>query len=115
MRQISFALTTPQFIAGTKTVTRRNGWIKLKAGDRLMAVEKGMGLKRGEKVKKLGVIEVVSVKRETLKDIYHEHEGAKREGFPDWTEWAFIEFYCKVNKVLPGSPVTRIEFKKVAG
>lgn len=31
MRNISFALTTPQFLAGNKTVTRRMGWKFLKA------------------------------------------------------------------------------------
>ena len=33
MRNISFALTTPQFKARTKTVTRRKGWLMLQPGD----------------------------------------------------------------------------------
>lgn len=50
-RNISFALTTPQFRARTKWVTRRLGWLFLKPGDTLMGVEKGMGLKiNGETV-----------------------------------------------------------------
>ena len=32
-RNISFALTTPQFLDGSKDVTRRNGWLMLKTGD----------------------------------------------------------------------------------
>ena len=45
---ISFSLTTPQFRDGTKDVTRRLGWTFLKPGDRLCAVVKAMGLKKGE-------------------------------------------------------------------
>lgn len=47
MRSISFSLTTPQFLDGTKDVTRRLGWEKIKAGDTLRAVKKAMGLKTG--------------------------------------------------------------------
>ena len=46
---MSFMLTTNQIIDETKDVTRRNGWENLKPGDRLRAVEKAMGLKKGEK------------------------------------------------------------------
>jgi hypothetical protein len=53
MRNMSFSLTTPQVYAGTKTVTRRLGWRFAKAGQRVCAVEKGMGLKKGEKVKRI--------------------------------------------------------------
>lgn len=64
MRNMSFALTTDQFLAGTKTVTRRLGWKFLKPGDRVMACEKCMGLRKGEKIRRLGEIEIVSVKRD---------------------------------------------------
>ena len=47
MRLMSFALTTRQFLAHEKTVTRRLGWEFLKPGDRVCGVEKGMGLKKG--------------------------------------------------------------------
>lgn len=66
MRNISFALTTPQFIAGTKDVTRRMGWLFLKPGDVLQAVEKGQGLGKGGKIKRLGTIRVLDVHREKL-------------------------------------------------
>jgi hypothetical protein len=49
-RNISFALTTAQFLDGSKDVTRRIGWKNLNAGDVLCAVKKGMGLKPGEKI-----------------------------------------------------------------
>lgn len=63
MRNMSFSLTTPQMRDRTKTLTRRLGWYSLKPGDRVQAVVKGMGLKKGEKVERLCVIEVVSVHR----------------------------------------------------
>ena len=113
MRNISFSLTTPQFIAGTKDVTRRCGWKNLKAGERLTAIEKGMGLKKGEKVKKLGVIEVVSVRRETLWEVNNEPNACRREGFPDWEPDQFIKFFCKINKIRVADTVIRIEFRKV--
>ena len=46
-RNMSFALTTEQFKARTKTVTRRFGWWFLKPGDVVRGVEKAMGLKPG--------------------------------------------------------------------
>lgn len=113
MRNISFSLTTPQFIAGTKTVTRRFGWWQLKPGDRLMAVEKAMGLKRGEKVKKLGIIEIVSVRKERLDAITD--EDCEKEGFPDWIAPQFIDFLSGNRACEPYELVNRIEFKKVTG
>ena len=66
MKSMSFMLTRQAVIDRTKTVTRRLGWDNLKPGDRLYAVTKAMGLKKGEKQERLGVIEVVSVRREEL-------------------------------------------------
>lgn len=58
---------TPQFIARTKTVTRRKGWRKAVAGQELCGVKKGMGLRPGEKVERLGMIRLVSVTSEQLR------------------------------------------------
>ena len=52
MRNMSFTMTTRQIKNRSTTMTRRFGWWFLKPGDRIQAVEKGMGLKKGEKVKK---------------------------------------------------------------
>ena len=41
MRCISFSLTTPQFTAGIKTVTRRIGWARAKAGVNVFPALKG--------------------------------------------------------------------------
>lgn len=39
MRNMSFALTTPQILNRSKTVTRRAGWSFLKPGDIVCAVQ----------------------------------------------------------------------------
>jgi len=109
VRNMSFMLTTKQMMDGTKTVTRRVGWWMLKAGDVVMAVEKGMGLKRGEKVKRLYPIEVVSVRKEPLINITD--EDIKREGFPDMSGQPVIEMFCKSHKCDCGVDVNRIEFR----
>lgn len=110
-RNISFALTTPQFINGTKDVTRRFGWWNLKKGDVLCGVKKAMGLKRGEQIERLGLIEVVSVKPEPLNAITQ--DDVIREGFPDWQPSDFVEMLCKVHKCQPDAIVNRIEFKHI--
>jgi len=87
------------------------GWKFLKVGDRLRAVEKCQGLKKGEKVRVLGVIEVVGVRREPLYKITD--DDVRREGFPDWTIEQFINFYCKAFGGEVDRIVTRIEFRKI--
>jgi len=118
MRSISFSLTEPQFLDGSKDVTRRLGWLKLKAGDRLRACRKCMGLKKGEKQHVLGIIEVVSVRREPLFNLVmsavYEVNDVRREGFQPMTGQQFIEFFCKSHRgCTPHTIVTRIEFKRL--
>lgn len=113
MRNISFAMTTPQFRARTKTVTRRNGWLNLKPGQHLMGVEKAMGLKRGEAMVRLGPIEIINVRREPLLAILDEPDGCSREGFPEWNDnpQMFVDFYCDANGNDAREDITRIEFR----
>ena len=112
MRNMSFSMTTEQFMDGSKDVTRRFGWWFLKAGDRVQAVEKAMGLKKGEKMKVLGVIEIVSVTKEPLHLI--SADDCKREGFPHFTQCDFINFILKAFKdKSQDSIINRIEFKRV--
>jgi len=116
-RMISFSMTTPQFIAGTKDVTRRMGWLTLKAGGTLMAVEKAMGLGKGGKVKRLGLIRVKDVRREPLRRMVDDRaygvQECEREGFPQMTTKGFVEFFCDSHKgCKPDTIVTRIEFEK---
>lgn len=110
-RNMSFSMTTPQFIARTKTVTRRRGWWDLKPGDVLCGVEKGMGLKKGEKVNRLGLIEVVSASPEPLCHIYDHDDDCAKEGFPDWEPHEFIDFFMKSHKCGCADTVNRIEFR----
>jgi hypothetical protein len=108
-------MTTPQFKAKTKTVTRRLGWASAKPGDLLQGVEKSQGLKKGEKVVKLGVIRVLGVRREKLRkmtdDLTYGLPECISEGFPDMTPREFVAMFCKHNKkVTPETVITRIVF-----
>ena len=96
-------------MARTKTVTRRLKWLDLKAGDTLQGCVKCMGLKPGEKIQKLAVIKVVSVRREKLCDITDEE--CVLEGFPDMDASDFIVMFCDHMGVGAQTEVTRIEFK----
>ena len=108
-RNMSFFLTTAQFRARTKTVTRRLGWRFLKAGDVVMGVEKGQGIPKGGKVKRLGLIRVVYVRREALHRI--PQWDVPKEGFPNMTAAAFIAMFCEHNKCAADTEITRIEFE----
>lgn len=122
MRNISFSLTMPTFLDGSKDVTRRNGWTFLRAGDLLCGVEKSQGLGKGGKIKRLGTIRVVSVTRERLDAITDDPKYGRmemhREGFPPPSPKndpaVFIEFFCRSHKgVEPETVITRIEFEHV--
>jgi hypothetical protein len=116
MRNISFSLTTPQFIDDSKDVTRRLGWEFLKPGDRLMACEKCQGIQKGGLVR-LGVIEIISVTREPLHrmtaDPAYGRAEAIREGFPEMSGREFVGMFTSHMKCLPATVVTRIEFRKI--
>jgi hypothetical protein len=123
MRLISFALTTPQFLDGSKDVTRRMGWLKAKAGDKLCAVKKCMGFRPGESVERLGVIRLVAVRREPLRaildDLEYGFDETRREGFPaehhNHFPSEFVSFFCRSHKgCTPDSVVTRLEFERLA-
>ena len=108
-RRMSFAMTTNQIIARSKFVTRRFGWWNLKPGDVLWAVEKSMGLKKGEKTKYLDSIEVVDVRREPLNAI--DQSDCVKEGFPDMTPNQFVEMLVKHYKINPNEICNRIQFR----
>lgn len=108
-RNMSFAMTTEQFKNKTKTVTRRFGWWFLKPGDVVCGVEKAMGLKKGEKVKKLGLVRIVSVRKERLVDM--QTSDCALEGFPKMTSSDFIAMLCSHNVCSALESVNRIEFE----
>jgi hypothetical protein len=118
MRAISFSLTEQQFLDGSKDITRRLGWKFLKAGDRLIAARKCMGLGKGGKRHDFGVIEVTRVWRESLNIMIlaprKGQDECRREGFPNLTPDEFVAFFCKSHsKCTPQTIVTRIEFKRI--
>lgn len=120
MRNISFNLTKDQFLNRNKFVTRRLGWKHLKPGDVLMGVEKCQGLKKGEKMIRLGLIRVVTVRRERLRAMTDRYgyglEETNLEGFFYyqilWDPDAFVKFFCATHRgCTPETEVTRIEFE----
>lgn len=112
MRNMSFALTKDQILDRTKTVTRRLGWAFLKPGDLIRPVEKCMGLKKGEKVRKFGdPIRIVSVNRESLWNITC--SDVRKEGFTDLTPYRFVIMFGQHMKCGYRTEVTRIEFEYV--
>lgn len=112
MRNMSFFHTQAAYRRRRKTQTRRLGWWKLKAGDRLRGVVKAQGLKKGEKVQPLGpIIEVVSVRPERLDAITQADVIA--EGFPEMTPAEFVAMFCEHMNCCPSTVVNRIEFKYV--
>ena len=132
MKNISASLTRAQIsqsvenvrrgLPPVKDVTRRLGWLKAKAGDRLQVCEKCQGLKPGEHLVKLASIELVSVRRESLNELtrrlFYGIEEVKREGFSysfPQDKWAgqFIRMFCEHMKATPETEVTRLEFKYI--
>ena len=101
-----------------KDVTRRLGWAKLKPGDRFWAIEKGQGLKKGEKVKRICLCECVSNTKEMLFEIVRRpYRGVRsecaREGFSLLSPCEFVQMFCHEIGVTQNTMVNRIEFKRV--
>ncbi len=116
MRHISVALTQAAVLAQTKTVTRRVGWRNVKEGEWLQPIEKAQGLKKGEKVRRVGVpILVLSARLERLSRLVDEPDYGEDEmvleGFPDWTAQQFVDMFAAHNAIKPREYVTRIEFR----
>jgi len=112
-RNMSFMLTQQQVRERRKFVTRRLGWV-LKENEVLNAVEKAMGLKKGEKVARMGQIQVVEARWERLDrmitDLSYGRSEVILEGFPDMTPLEFVGFFCRHMKVPPDEYVHRIMF-----
>lgn len=106
---MSFAKTIPQMEAGTKTETRRLGWDRLKDGDPLTAVNKTMGLKKGEKPVRISDIVVKRTWREPLNAITQ--AGCDAEGFPELTPDEFVEMFCQMNKCATDTEIRVIRFE----
>lgn len=116
MLNMAFSMTTQQVRDQEKDITRRYGWHHLTPGMVVMAIEKGQGLKKGEKVKYLGPIKIISVAFEELQEIERnpkrgERTECEREGFPHLTASQFVAMFLIGNpKATPTSTLARIEF-----
>lgn len=108
MRNMSFAMTIDALLEGRKDVTRRIGWQHLRPGDRLCAVAKAMGLRKGEKLRRLARLRVVSVRRERLADVTS--QDVVREGYPNLSANEFIQKLEEALRCSENDEVTRIEF-----
>jgi hypothetical protein len=116
-RLMSVSLTEPQVRAQSKTVTRRLGWWEdkngrrlVKPGDTLTLCRKVMGRKKGDPLVRICDVEVVHVWREPLVEI--RLDDVEAEGFPEWTRWQFIDFFCSTHKgCTADTEVTRIEWR----
>ena len=107
---MSFALTKSAVIGQRKTITRRQGWANLKVGELIQPIEKGMGLKKGQKQKTLGCpIRILSIRQEPIEAI--DQADVLLEGFFNMTPEEFISMYCKANRVLPSEYCRRIEYE----
>jgi hypothetical protein len=118
LRLMSFAMTEPQYVDGSKDVTRRLGWWdtkndrpRLRPREVFMGAQKCQGLRKGEKVVPLGESEHVSSRRERVDAITP--DDVRREGFPDMTVEEFIAFFCRANRCQRDTLITRIEFRRV--
>lgn len=114
MRNMSFSHTYEQMRDRSKTVTRRIGWLDAKVGQEVMAIKKGQGLKKGERVVPIGIIRFTNVRRERLDDLmlpgdYGVQEMIK-EGFPGLDPQDFILRYFTEWQD-PSDLITRIEFE----
>lgn len=110
-RNMSFAMTTEQFRARTKTVTRRFGWWFLRPGDVVCGVEKAMGLKKGERINRLGDIRIVFTRPEPLRAITR--DDCVKEGFPELAPAEFVDMLQSKYGCEPDATINRIEFEYV--
>jgi hypothetical protein len=101
------------FVPGGKDVTRRLSWKWAKVGMFLLAVEKTMGLRPGQRVEIFGVIEILEVCREPLYYVTHDPLGAAREGFPEMLELQFVDLFCMHMGGTADDDVTRVVFRHV--
>lgn len=120
MRNMSFALTTAQIREGSKSVTRRVGWLHARPGMQVRPVRKCRGLRPGETLEVLAdPLTIVDVRLEPLHaltdNLDYGFAECTREGFGSHPlyRWPseFVAMFCATHKgCSPSTLVTRIEF-----
>jgi len=110
---ISTTVSVNHFVRNSRHVRRTFGFKNLKPGDLMKAAVRTQG-QLGVTTK---IIRVVSVRTETLSKMEHEpdygRQEARLEGFPQMSGAEFVSCFCRRFKVVPATPVTRIEFTYV--
>lgn len=124
-RRMSVSMTIEQVRQRQKTVTRRHPdtWKALKPGDRLTLVEKGQGLKKGEKQVVLAEVEVIDVRVEPLIKLADPAYGTAEvaaEGFPGadplgWATWWSENHEPAIRNALGVALCRRIEWRYLDG
>jgi hypothetical protein len=110
MPNLSCFYTQPQVRDRSKTVSRRLGWKSAKPGLVVKLIVKGQGLKRGEKIEVMAIVEIVSVRFEPLEAITQ--ADCVLEGFPHYSPADFVKMFSTgINRVAPSEIVTRLEWK----
>jgi hypothetical protein len=105
---MSVALTTQAVRDRVKTQTRRDGWLRLRAGDQLALCPKYRGVRRADR-ELITIVDVRSVSREPLQAITAADVLA--EGFPTLTPAEFVDFFVSTHRgVTPETDITRIEW-----
>ena len=100
-RRMACSMTVDAVLAQTKPVTRRHvdTWKNLQPGSELTLIEKGMGLKKGEKQVILAEVVIVSVRVEPIRlmtsDIVYGRQEVVLEGLPHMTPEEFVTFWLR--------------------
>lgn len=110
-KRMSFMLTKQQVRDRTKDVTRRIGWEKLQPGEVFLAVEKCMGLKKGDKHVVLATCRCLKNEPEELRAM--PAADCAREGFPHLSPREFVQMFCQNMACTPKTKVRRIEFEYI--
>jgi len=114
-RLMSFALTETPLMTGAKDVTRRLGFRDAKVDEWFQAVRKAMGLRKGEQVTRLCMVQMRAVSFEPLEAITPDE--VRREGFPEMTPPEFVSMFCaahRAKRCRPDTEVTRLAFVSTA-
>jgi hypothetical protein len=126
-RLMSVAFTEDAVRDRTKTVTRRKGWWEdkngrriIQPGDRITLCRKVMGRKKGEPLERIVDVEVVSIRREQLQELFHPLDAGfrevAREGFPGMEPGEFVrKFFVDAQGMSAFDIVTRIEWRYLDG
>lgn len=111
---MAFSKTILQVRNRTKTVTRRIHKRPIILGAHYTAIEKGMGLKKGERITPICEIIPIDSRWEPLRRMIDDIEYGKQEvileGFPDMQPAEFVEMICTMHHCTPETLVDRIRF-----